>query len=53
MDMYSSFRYSHTAHVIGDILILIGGVSFSHDAPGVAMIHLPSGISAEFKLPVS
>lgn len=44
-------RYSHTAHVLGDILILIGGVSFSHDPPAVAMIHLPSGTSAEFALP--
>ncbi|XP_045172598.2 tRNA wybutosine-synthesizing protein 4-like [Mercenaria mercenaria] len=46
-------RYSHTAHVIEDILILIGGVSFSHDPPGVAMIHLPSGTSAEFALPAA
>lgn len=47
------FRYAHTAHVVDDILILIGGVSFSHKPPGVTMVHLPSGNSAEFSLPVS
>ncbi|KAL4224096.1 Leucine carboxyl methyltransferase 2 [Mactra antiquata] len=44
-------RFAHSAHIIDDILILIGGVSFSHNPPGVAMVHLPSGICAEFALP--
>ncbi|WAR02217.1 TYW4-like protein [Mya arenaria] len=43
--------YSHSSHVIGDYLILIGGVSLSHWLPGVAMVYLPSCHSAEFSLP--
>ena len=46
-------RYSHTAHVMKDFLVLVGGVSFSHRVPGVTVIHLPSGQCAEFTLPVS
>ncbi|KAL5007139.1 hypothetical protein ScPMuIL_015945 [Solemya velum] len=44
-------RYSHTAHVINSFLILIGGASMNHLPPGVAVIHLPSGICREFPLP--
>ena len=51
--MYFIPRYSHTAHVIKDFLVLVGGVSFSHRVPGVTVIHLPSGQCAEFTLPVS
>ncbi|KAH3885350.1 hypothetical protein DPMN_009344 [Dreissena polymorpha] len=44
-------RYSHTAHVIGDFLVLIGGVGVSHTLPGVAIVHLPTGSTGEFTLP--
>jgi len=46
-------RYSHSCHLIDNLLVLVGGVGFSHWLPGVAMVHLPSGSSAEFALPVS
>ena len=46
-------RYSHTSHVIGDYLILIGGVNYEHSPPGAAVVHLPSGQSKEFSLIVS
>ncbi|XP_052802199.1 tRNA wybutosine-synthesizing protein 4-like isoform X2 [Mya arenaria] len=51
MDICIEARYSHSSHVIGDYLILIGGVSLSHWLPGVAMVYLPSCHSAEFSLP--
>ncbi|OWF51041.1 tRNA wybutosine-synthesizing protein 4-like [Mizuhopecten yessoensis] len=43
-------RYSHSSHVIGEYLVLIGGVNFNHTQPGVALVHLPSLISLEFPL---
>ncbi|KAL3831855.1 hypothetical protein ACJMK2_023552 [Sinanodonta woodiana] len=43
-------RYSHTAHIVGDILVLVGGVSMVHTSPGMALVHLPSGMVTEFIL---
>ncbi|ESP01195.1 hypothetical protein LOTGIDRAFT_139773, partial [Lottia gigantea] len=44
-------RYSHTSHVIGDKLIVTGGVNLSHNPPGIGVINLQTGQSQEFKLP--
>ncbi|GAB1601190.1 tRNA wybutosine-synthesizing protein 4-like [Argonauta hians] len=44
-------RYSHTAHIVGDNLILVGGVNLEHRAPGVAAVNLVSGHAQEFYLP--
>ncbi|XP_028846985.1 tRNA wybutosine-synthesizing protein 4 isoform X2 [Denticeps clupeoides] len=44
-------RYSHTAHVIGQNLVVMGGVWIQAESvPGVAVINLTSGVSAEFRL---
>ncbi|KAM7407026.1 hypothetical protein PAMA_002980 [Pampus argenteus] len=44
-------RYSHSAHVIGDKLVVVGGVWLHSDGvPGVAVIHLTTGSSVEFSL---
>lgn len=42
-------RYSHTAHVHGEKLLLVGGVWFHAPAvPGVAVIDLATGATAEY-----
>lgn len=44
-------RYSHGAHVIGDHLIVVGGVWLHSDSvPGVALINLSRRCSVEFHL---
>ncbi|XP_056145974.1 tRNA wybutosine-synthesizing protein 4 [Lampris incognitus] len=44
-------RYSHSAHVIGDRLVLVGGVWLhSEGVPGIAVIDLTTGSSMEFTL---
>ncbi|MGH0158753.1 UNVERIFIED_CONTAM: hypothetical protein FKN15_055516 [Acipenser sinensis] len=44
-------RYSHTAHVIGDQLVLVGGVWIQADGvPGVAVINLTTGGSREYSI---
>ncbi|XP_051937777.1 tRNA wybutosine-synthesizing protein 4 [Hippocampus zosterae] len=44
-------RYSHGAHVIGDHLIVVGGVWLRSDSvPGVALINLSRRCSVEFRL---
>ncbi|KAM7380210.1 hypothetical protein PAMP_003523 [Pampus punctatissimus] len=44
-------RYSHSAHVIGDKLVVVGGVWLHSDGvPGVAVINLTTGSSVEFSL---
>ncbi|XP_055877981.1 tRNA wybutosine-synthesizing protein 4-like [Biomphalaria glabrata] len=44
-------RYSHTAHLLGDFLILVGGVNTYHPPPGVAFVNLKTSQSMEFALP--
>lgn len=46
-------RYSHTAHVIDNQLILVGGVNVNHTVPGVAVIDIDSKKVREFSIPVS
>lgn len=46
-------RYSHTAHVIDNQLILVGGVNVNHSVPGVAVIDIDSKKVREFSIPVS
>lgn len=46
-------RYSHTAHLVEDKIVLIGGVNTHHPPPGVAVINLTTQRSMEFALPVS
>lgn len=46
-------RYSHTAHIVGDHLLLVGGVNLLPFSPGVAVINLLTGFSQEFTLPVT
>ncbi|XP_063743083.1 tRNA wybutosine-synthesizing protein 4 isoform X2 [Eleginops maclovinus] len=44
-------RYSHTAHVIGERLLVVGGVWLHSDGvPGVLMIHLSTRCSVEFRM---
>ncbi|KAM6934479.1 tRNA wybutosine-synthesizing protein 4 [Xenentodon cancila] len=44
-------RYSHCAHVVGDKLIVVGGVWMHSDGvPGVAVINLTTRTSQEFSL---
>ena len=48
------FRYSHTAHVVNDHLVLVGGVSpNSTRTPGVVVLNLNSLTWKSFSLPVS
>ena len=48
------FRYSHTAHVVNDHLVLVGGVSpNSTHTPGVVLLNLKSLTWKSFSLPVS
>lgn len=45
------FRYSHSAHVINGMLIVVGGVWLQADGvPGVAVINLTTGVCVEIKL---
>ncbi|XP_018587795.1 tRNA wybutosine-synthesizing protein 4 [Scleropages formosus] len=47
-------RYSHHSHVIGQQLLLIGGVWLQADGvPGVAIIHLATGSSVEYSMDIS
>lgn len=46
-------RYSHTAHIIDDTLILIGGANNSIRPPGICFIDLKKLKCSEFELPVS
>ncbi|KAJ8012659.1 hypothetical protein DPEC_G00045190 [Dallia pectoralis] len=47
-------RYSHSAHVIGDRLVLVGGVWLQQDGvPGVAVVDLTTGVSVELRLDTS
>lgn len=43
-------RYSHTAHVIGDNLLVVGGVWLCRHVPGVAVINLKTQSSTEYRL---
>ncbi|CAH1801413.1 unnamed protein product [Owenia fusiformis] len=42
-------RYSHTAHILEDMLILVGGVNLN-SPPGVAVVNLSTRLSQEFSL---
>lgn len=45
------FRYSHSAHVIEEKLVVVGGVWLHSDnVPGVTVIDLDTGISMDFQL---
>lgn len=46
-------RYSHSAHVIGDKLLLVGGVWLYSNVPGVAVINLKTCNSIEYRLDTS
>ncbi|XP_048883425.1 tRNA wybutosine-synthesizing protein 4 isoform X2 [Brienomyrus brachyistius] len=47
-------RYSHCSHAIGQRLVLVGGVWLQADGvPGVAVIHLTTGCSVEYRLDIS
>ncbi|XP_012731788.2 tRNA wybutosine-synthesizing protein 4 [Fundulus heteroclitus] len=47
-------RYSHRAHVLGDRLVVVGGVWLhSEGVPGVVVISLTTGSSMEFRLDTS
>ncbi|KAJ8352882.1 hypothetical protein SKAU_G00243580 [Synaphobranchus kaupii] len=47
-------RYSHSAHVIGHKLVLVGGVWLqAEDVPGIAVIDLTTGGSVEYSLDTS
>ncbi|XP_072301080.1 tRNA wybutosine-synthesizing protein 4 [Eucyclogobius newberryi] len=46
-------RYSHCAHVIGDKLLVVGGVWFCSHVPGVAVINLSTQSSMEYHLDVT
>ncbi|XP_017558529.1 tRNA wybutosine-synthesizing protein 4 isoform X1 [Pygocentrus nattereri] len=47
-------RYSHTAHVIGENLVVVGGVWIQADGvPGVAVINLTTGGSVEVNIDTS
>lgn len=43
-------RYSHSAHVIGDNLLVVGGVWLYSHVPGVAVINLNTQSSMEYHL---
>lgn len=43
-------RYSHSAHVIGDNLLVVGGVWLHSHVPGVAVINLKTRSSMEYHL---
>ncbi|XP_005103732.1 tRNA wybutosine-synthesizing protein 4 [Aplysia californica] len=53
MDLQGSLypRYSHTAHVSGDNMILVGGVNLHHPPPGVGVLCLKTRVAQEFSLP--
>lgn len=44
-------RYSHTAHVVNEKLLLVGGVWIhSSSVPGVTVIDLSTGLSSEYQI---
>lgn len=46
-----TFRYSHSAHVINEKLVVVGGVWLQADGvPGVAVINLNTGGCVEIQL---
>jgi hypothetical protein len=45
-------RYSHTAHIVEDTLILVGGVNYADIPPGVCFINLNTFVAFEFNVPV-
>uniref|UniRef100_A0A8C5PEY4 tRNA wybutosine-synthesizing protein 4 n=1 Tax=Leptobrachium leishanense TaxID=445787 RepID=A0A8C5PEY4_9ANUR len=47
-------RYSHSSHVVGDKLLLVGGIWFvPHSVPGLAVVDLRSGHCAEYEIDAS
>lgn len=44
-------RYSHTAHIIEDTLILVGGCNFSNVSPGICFFDLNTLAAFEFNIP--
>jgi hypothetical protein len=50
--MIQYLRYSHTSHIVGDYLILVGGVNFNEIPPGICFIDLANANAYEFNLPV-
>ena len=46
-------RFSHSSHISGDSLILIGGVNDQQYTPGIGVVNLCSGVAQEFSLPVN
>ena len=46
-------RYSHTANVIGDRLLLLGGANTNHPSPGLAVVDLRTSTVQEYNIPVS
>ncbi|XP_047671365.1 tRNA wybutosine-synthesizing protein 4 isoform X2 [Tachysurus fulvidraco] len=47
-------RYSHSSHVIGENLVVVGGVWIQADGvPGVAVINMTTGVSVEVSLDTS
>uniref|UniRef100_A0A1B6CAF6 Uncharacterized protein n=2 Tax=Clastoptera arizonana TaxID=38151 RepID=A0A1B6CAF6_9HEMI len=45
-------RYGHTSHVLGNKLIMVGGVNtYDELQPGVGVIDLTTNVCVEFKLP--
>ncbi|XP_041366249.1 tRNA wybutosine-synthesizing protein 4-like [Gigantopelta aegis] len=45
-------RYSHTAHIVDDNLILVGGVNCSSSSPGISVVNLTSAVIQHFFFPV-
>uniref|UniRef100_A0A3B3ZVA1 Uncharacterized protein n=1 Tax=Periophthalmus magnuspinnatus TaxID=409849 RepID=A0A3B3ZVA1_9GOBI len=46
-------RYSHAAHVIGDKLLVVGGVWLASHVPGLAVVDLLTQSGAEYRLDVA
>ncbi|KAK7488705.1 hypothetical protein BaRGS_00020002 [Batillaria attramentaria] len=44
-------RYSHTCHIVGDQLVVVGGVNLHQQTPGVGIINLRTGTAQEFAFP--
>ncbi|GFO34242.1 leucine carboxyl methyltransferase 2 [Plakobranchus ocellatus] len=44
-------RYSHTAHIYEDKLLLVGGVNTEQKSPGLAVISLTTFTALEFAFP--
>lgn len=48
------YRYSHTAHIVEDQLLLVGGVQPASDTPpSLTLIHLVTGALQEINLKVN